>query len=104
MAITADINLGNGVSATSTYIIIPCSQVMKYKTDVGDMVFKLVYDVQIYENKNGRDTAETGSKRLSCISLDKFKIDYDPTSTDNPFKLAYDHLKTNSLLSNVSDA
>jgi hypothetical protein len=38
MAITADINLGNGVSATSTYIIIPCSQVMKYKTDVGDMV------------------------------------------------------------------
>ena len=44
------------------------------------------------------------SKRIRCKEIDNFKIDYDVTTTDNPWKLAYTHLKTNSKLSSVSDA
>ena len=45
------------------------------------------------------------NKRISCRTVDHFKIDYDPTSGEqNAFKLAYEHLKTNSSLSSVSDA
>ena len=36
--------------------------------------------------------------------VDHFKIDYDPTTTDNPWKLAYTHLKSSGSLSSVSDA
>ena len=43
-------------------------------------------------------------KQLKCREVDHHKIDYDPTTSDNPFKLAYTHLKTNSSLSSVSDA
>ena len=44
------------------------------------------------------------NKRISCRTVDHFKIDYDPTTTDNPWKLAYTHLKSNSSLSSVADA
>ena len=69
--------------------------------------FKLIYDVDIYENKSAADTFDLNirlKKRIQCRAVDHFKIDYDPTTSDNPFKLAYTHLKTNSKLSSVSDA
>ena len=46
MAITANVNLGNGVSASSCYIIVPNAYVKKFEDDS----FKLIYDLEIYQN------------------------------------------------------
>ena len=100
MAITANVNLGNGVSASSCYIIVPNAYVKKFEDDS----FKLIYDVEIYQNESARNSDERFSKRITCNAVDHIKIDYNPTTSDNPFKLAYTHLKTNSSLSSVADA
>ena len=109
MAITANVDLGNGATASSCYLIIPQAHVKKFRPekDGEDATFKLIYDVDIYQNKAAADTLDSGlrlKKRLRCREVDHFKIDYDPTTSDNPWKLAYTHLKSNSLLSSVSDA
>ena len=109
MAITANVDLGNGASASSCYIIVPNAYVKKFRPeeDGKSAKFKLIYDVDIYENKSAADTFDLNirlKKRIQCRAVDHFKIDYDPTTRDNPFKLAYTHIKTNSKLSSVSDA
>ena len=109
MAITANVDLGNGASASSCYIIVPNAYVKKFRPeqDGESATFKLIYDVDIYENKAAADTLEIGQrlkKRLICREVDKGKIDYDVGASDNPFVLAYTHLKTNSKLSSVADA
>ena len=109
MAITANIDLGNGVTASSCYIIVPNAYVKKFRPeqDGESATFKLIYDADIYQNKAAADTLDMGlrlKKRIRSREVDHFKIDYDPTTSDNPFKLAYTHLKTNSKLSSVSDA
>jgi len=100
MAITANVDLGNGVTASSCYIIVPTAYVKKFNDDS----FKLIYDVEIYQNKSARDSEERFNKKISCKTVDHHKITYDPTTSDNPFKLAYADLKTNSSLSSVADA
>ena len=100
MAITANVDLGNGVTASSCYLIVPTAYVKKMTDDS----FKLIYDVEIYQNESARNSTERFSKRITCNAVDHVKIDYDPTTSDNPFKLAYTHLKTNSSLSSISDA
>ena len=109
MAITANVDLGNGVTASSAYLIIPAPYVKKFRPekDGEDATFKLIYDVDIYENKAAADTLNMGlrlKKRIVCREVDHFKINYDPTTSDNPFKLAYTHLKSNGKLSSVEDA
>ena len=106
MAITANVNLGNGVTASSCYLIIPTAYVKKFDDadGAGNAGFKLIYDVQIYQNKSARDSSRQPSNQIKCRKVDHAKIDYDPTTSDNPFKLAYVDLKTNSKLSSVSDA
>ena len=106
MAIQATVDLGNGVSATNAYLIIPAPYVKKFRTEVDgeDSTFKLIYDVEIYQNKSARDSDSRQSKKIACREVDHHKITYDPTTSDNPFKLAYADLKTKSLLSSVSDA
>ena len=109
MAVTANVDLGNGATASSCYLIIPQAYVKKFRPekDGENATFKLIYDVSIFENKAAADTynlSERNRKRLRCREVDHFKIDYDPTTSDNPWKLAYTHLKSNSLLSSVSDA
>ena len=106
MAITANVDLGNGVSATSAYLIVPNAYVKKFDDvdGLGNAGFKLIYDVEIYQNKSARDSDSRQSKKIACREVDHHKITYDPTTSDNPFKLAYTDLKTNSLLSSVSDA
>ena len=99
MAITANVDLGNGLSASSCYIIVPVAYVKKWN----DGTFHLVYDAEIYENESARALREK-HKKITCRDVDHFRIDYDPTTSDNPFKLAYAHLKTNSKLSSVADA
>ena len=99
MAITATVDLGNGVSKASCYIIVPTAYVKKYDDDS----FKLIYDVHIYKDASDRAT-NNGMKQIRCREVDQHKIDYDPTTSDNPFKLAYTNLKTNSSLSSVADA
>ena len=99
MAITATVDLGNGVSKASCYIIVPTAYVKKFDDDS----FKLIYDVLIYKDATDRAT-NLHTKQIPCREVDHFKIDYDPTTSDNPFKLAYTHLKSNSKLSSVSDA
>ena len=99
MAITANVDLGNGVTASSCYIIVPNAYVKKFEDDS----FKLIYDVIIYKDATDRAT-NMKSKQIKCREVDNHKITYDPTTSDNPFKLAYVHLKTNSSLSSVSDA
>ena len=98
MAIQATVDLGNGVSATNAYLIIPTAYVKKRKDDS----FKLIYDVHIYKNASDRATNEQ-VKIITCRTVDHHKIDYDPTTTDNPWKLAYTHLKTNGSLSSITD-
>ena len=109
MAITANVDLGNGVTASSCYIIIPNAYVKKFRPEKNgeDATIKLIYDVDIYQNKAAADIFELSArlrKKIVCREVDHFKIDYDVTTTDNPWKLAYTHLKTNSKLSSVSDA
>ena len=99
MAITANVNLGNGVTASSCYIIVPNAYVKKYDDDS----FKLIYDVHIYKDASDRAT-NLHTKQIPCREVDHHKITYDPTTSDNPFKLAYTHLKTNSSLSSAADA
>ena len=99
MAITANVDLGNGVTASSCYIIVPTAYVKKFEDDS----FKLIYDVIIYKDATDRAT-NMESKQIKCREVDHHKITYDPTTSDNPFKLAYTDLKTNSSLSSVSDA
>ncbi len=99
MAITANVDLGNGVTASSCYIIVPTAYVKKFEDDS----FKLIYDVIIYKDATDRAT-NMKSKQIKCREVDHHKITYDPTTSYNPFKLAYVHLKTNSSLSSVSDA
>ena len=109
MAITANVDLGNGATASSCYIIVPYAYVKKFRTEKEgeDSTFKLIYEVDIYQNKAAADTLnmdERLDKRIVCRTVDHFKIDYDTDASDNPFVLAYNHLKTNGLLSSVADA
>ena len=109
MAIQATVDLGNGVTASSCYIIVPNAYVKKFRPeqDGEDATFKLIYDVDIYQNKAAADTLDMGlrlKKRIRSREVDHFKIDYDVTTTDNPWKLAYTHLKSNGKFSSVSDA
>jgi hypothetical protein len=106
MAITATVDLGNGVSKASCYIIVPKAYVKKFapENDSESATFKLIYDAHIYQNKSDRDDYDRQAKKIPCRTVDHFKIDYDTAASDNPFVLAYTDLKTNSSLSSVSDA
>ena len=98
MAITATVDLGNGVSASSCYIIVPTAYVKKFDDDS----FKLIYDVHIYKDATDRATNLT-DKQIYCREVQHHKVTYDPTTSDNPFKLAYADLKTNGSLSSITD-
>ena len=110
MAITANVDLGNGVSATSAYLIIPATYVKKFRPELDgeDATFKLIYDVNIYKNKAAADTlnsAERNRKKIRCRTVEHHKVTYDPASGEqNAFKLAYADLKTNGSLSSITDA
>ena len=107
MAITATVDLGNGVSKASCYLIIPTAYVKKFDgadNEGNPYGFKLIYDVHIYQNKEARDHVDRLGKHIRCPEVDRFKIDYDVGASDNPFVLAYTDLKTNSKLSSVADA
>lgn len=109
MAITADVNVGNGLVAQQAYIVVNFANVVKGRDAItNEMVFRLIYQCQIYQNQNNRNIADTGSYRIRCPRIDKFKIVYDPTTNTNPFVLAYNHLKANSdisdIMTNVSDS
>ncbi len=106
MAITATVDLGNGVSKASCYIIVPTAYVKKFVSVDGNNTetFNLIYDVHIYQNKEARDHVDRLGKHIRCPEVDHHKIDYDTGASDNPFVLAYNHLKTNGSLSSVADA
>ena len=100
MAITANMTTHDGTAHVSAYIRVTEAYVKKMGSD-----WKLVYDVEIYKDKATRDDELTEkSMRISNRHVDHFKTDYSLDATDNPVKLAYADLKTNSQLSNVSDA
>jgi len=100
MAITANMTTHDGVALTSAYVRVTSAYVKKMGSD-----WKLVYDVEIYKDKATRDDEVTEqSMRISNRHIDHFKIDYSLDASDNPVKLAYADLKTNSELSNVADA
>ena len=99
MAIQATVDLGNGVSATNAYLIIPTAYVKKFNDDS----FKLIYDVHIYKDATDRAT-NNDMKQIKCRTVDHHKIAYDPTSGEqNAFKLAYADLKNNGSLSSITD-
>ena len=100
MAITANMTTHDGVALTDAYVRVTSTYVKKMDSD-----WKLVYDVEIYKDKATRDDeAKEQSMRIKNKHVDHFKIDYDLDASDNPVKLAYADLKTNSELSNVADA
>ena len=99
MAITANMTTHNGIALTDSYVRVTEAYVKKMGND-----WKLVYDVLIYKDKDTRDDeTKEQSMRISNSHVDHFKIDYSLDATDNPVKLAYADLKTNSQLSNVKD-
>ena len=106
MAITANMTTPEVLSLTDVYVRVTQAYVKKMVVDDdGTTAWKLVYDVLIYKDKDTRDD-ETKEKtmRIKNRHVDHFKIDYSLDATDNPIKLAYADLKTNSQLSNVKDA
>ena len=70
MAITATVDLGNGVSKASCYIIVPTAYVKKIEDDS----FKLIYDVHIYQNESDRDSETRQSKKIACREVDIIKL------------------------------
>ena len=100
MAITANMTTHDGVELTDVYVRVTQAYVKKMDDD-----WKLVYDVLIYKDKDTRDDKDKEqSMRVKNNHVDHFKTDYSLDATDNPIKLAYANLKTNSQLSNVKDA
>ena len=100
MAITANMTTHDGIALTDAYVRVTSTYVKKIGND-----WKLVYDVEIYKDKDTRDDeTKEQSHRISNRHLQHFKIDYSLDASDNPVKLAYADLKTNSELSNVADA
>ena len=100
MAITANMTTHDGVALTDAYVRVSSAYVKKMERD-----WKLVYDVLIYKDTDTRDDAtKEQSMRIKNNHVDHFKIDYSLDASDNPVKLAYADLKTNSELSNVADA
>jgi len=105
MAITANMTTHDGVALTDAYVRVTSTYVKKMKDNEGNETWKLVYDVLIYKDKDTRDDAtKEQSMRIKNKHVDHFKIDYSLDASDNPVKLAYADLKTNSELSNVADA
>ena len=105
MAITANMTTHDGIALTDVYIRVTEAYVKKMvMDDDGTTAWKLVYDVLIYKDKDTRDdNHKEQSMRIKNRHVDHFKIDYSLDATDNPIKLAYADLKTNSQLSNVKD-
>ena len=101
MAITANMTTHDGVALTSAYVRVTSAYVKKMGSD-----WKLVYDVNIYKDKDTRDDEEKEqSMRINNRHLQHFKIDYDVTTSTNPVALAYADLKAKtSYLSSISDA
>ena len=106
MAITANMTTHDGIALTDAYVRVTEAYVKKMVVDDdGTTAWKLVYDVLIYKDKDTRDDADKEqSMRIKNNHVDHFKTDYSLDATDNPIKLAYADLKTNSQLSNVKDA
>jgi len=126
MAIKANMTTHDGIALTQAYCYIPTAYVKKFngewsiKTpaemdsngkitkeavwEQGDAKWKLIYNVLIYADADKRADRKEESYRIKNKHIDSFKISYALDATDNPFKLAYADLKTNSLLSSVSDA
>ena len=105
MAITANMTTHNGVALTDVYIRVTQAFVKKMTIDdEGTTAWKLVYDVLIYKDKVTRDVdIKEKTMRIENNHVDHFKTGYSLDATDNPIKLAYADLKTNSQLSNVKD-
>ena len=113
MAITANMTTHDGIALTDAYCYIPTAYVKKFdgkwsgNDDDGytqaDATWKLIYDVLIYADADKRADRLEETYRIKNRHVDHFKVDYNLDATDNPFKLAYANLKTNSQLSNVKD-
>jgi hypothetical protein len=114
MAITANMTTSEGVALTGAYLVIKSAYVKKFDGawtgndddgyTQGSASFKLIYDVDIYLNADKRAEKNNSNNIIKNRHIDHHKCDYDLTASDNPFKLAYADLKTNSELSNVVDA
>ena len=125
MAITANMTTHDGIALTNAYCYIPTAYVKKFdgewsqKTDSdgnvikdennnstweqADATWKVIYDVLIYADADKRADRQEKTYRIKNNHVDHFKVAYSLDATDNPFKLAYADLKTNSQLSNVKD-
>ena len=104
MAITANMTTPEGIAITDAYVRVTQAYVKKMVDSEGTAAWKLVYDVLIYKDKATRDDEVTEkSMRIRNQHVDHFKADYSLDATDNPIKLAYADLKTNSQLSNIAD-
>ena len=108
MAITANMTTHDGIALTDAYVRVTEAYVKKMVDSEGNAEWKLIYSVLIYKDKDTRDDADDKNTettmRISNRHVDHFKIDYSLDATDNPIKLAFADLKTNSQLSNVKDA
>ena len=113
MAITANMTTHNGRELTNAYCVIKSVRVKKFDTheenseevmEKKESFWKLLYEIEIYENKDKRDHFDSNMFKIKNNHLDMQKIDFDISSSSNLYSLAYENLKMNDHLSNVKDA
>ena len=94
MAIKAKVTTLQGVSLDTAYINSSNSQVIKTKTQTGN-VYKLGGNACVYVNKPAYDNGK--------IPVEGFSVVCDLDLTKDLFTQAYTALKTNERLSNIVD-
>jgi len=100
MAIKANMTTHDGIALTQAYCVVRSAGVEKLEDDS----FHLKYEVQIYASAAKRAEETEKNNRITNNNLKIIKTTYSTDETDNLFKLAYAHLKTQSGLTSVVDA
>ena len=100
MAVTATIVTMGNLTATGAYLRISDLTVQKIIEGGESGKWQMVYGVDCYVSAEER--AKDSPEKLVAPSVDRFKLVSD-TEPSDPMDAAYENLKTQSSVSNVSD-
>ena len=100
MAVQATIQTQGGLAATNAYLRISNLNLKKIVGGADNNKWQLVYGVDCYVNASARNS--NPEVKLYAPTVDLFKVVSDSEPSD-PINVAYANLKTQSVVSNVSD-
>ena len=100
MAIQGTIQTQGGLGATNAYLRINDLNLKKIVGGDDNNKWQLTYGVNCYVNASARNS--NPDVTLYAPTVDRFKIISDSEPSD-PINVAYANLKTQSVVSNVSD-